>query len=786
MNIKQTDICQELHQNFIDFAYEANSQRAFPDARDGLKPGQRACLWEMFVKGYLPTKPHVKSAKISGGTIASWWPHGDVSIYETFARMSQPWINNIPEVDWHGSNGNIVIGSAPASARYTEARLSKAAVDGLFEDIKKENVNMIDNFSEDDKWPEVLPAILPRLLINGSQGIGVTIANTWLPMNLKEVVEVIKQYLAEGVINYDLPLIDFPSGGTIINRDSISAIHKTGKGKVVLRGKATIDKNHIYITELPYQVYVEPFLEQIKNLVVENEIKGIKEWYNKSDKRKLFIDIVVSNSELSENILNILYDKTDLQKNYNANQWALVSKTPKLLSLKEYLDIYIEHNINCLIKANNFEKEKAERKAEIDAGLLKALVSINEIIELIKKSESSKVAKEALIKTYGFTDSQAIAIVNMKLGRLAGLERVEIQNEYDQLIEKINHLNSLVSNRKNLNDLLIKKLENLAKKYGNDRKTVVENIEIKKVKKETPVIEKEDVVVCLLKNGNVKRVAPSSFKIQRARGKGSKTPQNNIVESIAATTLDTLMLFSKHGKYYELPIHKIPDSGQNSQGIPIASLVNLDATDSILSMTIFNKEQQDKDVIFFTKNGKVKKTSLQEYAEIKKKSGVQAIKLVDNDLIAAIDLVKDEDLIVVSKKGYIIRFNAIDFSSTGRVTSGVKSINLGEDDEIIGGFVIKNNNNYLSVFANNGTAKQMPISEFPYQKRGGKGNTCLKAKEENIYLVAAYTNDQNTNFFLVGTPNSIGVSAQDISIVSRTSSFGIVIKNSIITNVLKI
>ena len=278
------DICKELHQNFIDFAVEANTQRAFPDARDGLKPGQRACLWEMYSKGYLSNKPHVKSAKISGGVIASWWPHGNVAIYETFARMSQPWINNIPEVDWHGANGSIVMGSRPASERYTEARLSKATEIGMLESIKKNTVPMIQNFSEDDEWPEVLPAIFPRLLVNGSQGIGVTIANNWLSMNLEEVASAIIKYINEGCIDYEGLAPDFPTGGIIINKDELSDIYKTGRGKAIVRGKVEIKGNKIFITELPYQVYIEDYINSVKDLIKADEKFGIKEIINKTDK----------------------------------------------------------------------------------------------------------------------------------------------------------------------------------------------------------------------------------------------------------------------------------------------------------------------------------------------------------------------------------------------------------------------------------------------------------------------------------------------------------------------
>ena len=435
MENKQIDICDELKQNFIDFAYEANSQRAFPDARDGLKPGQRACLWEFFTKGFTSNKPHVKSAKVSGGVIASWWPHGDVAIYETFARMSQPWINNIPEVDWHGSNGNIVIGSSPASSRYTEARLNKPIEEGMFGNIKKDVVPMILNFSEDDEWPEVLPALFPRLMVNGSQGIGVTVAQTWLPHNLTDLAQVIDKYIRSGELDYSNLAPDFPTGGIIINKNELSNIYSTGKGKAVVRAKAEIKNNVIQITELPYQVYVEPLIEEIKELIQKDELTGIEEVYNKTDKNRLLIEIECSGTPLT--ILNKLYGLTSLQKSYSANQFALVSKTPKLLNLKEYLDLYINHNIECIIKEYEYDLKKAKSRLEIVEGLLKALEDIDNIIALIKKSESSAAAKMNLQASYGFTEVQAKAIVDMKLGRLAHLEYEELNEERKQLTSDI-------------------------------------------------------------------------------------------------------------------------------------------------------------------------------------------------------------------------------------------------------------------------------------------------------------------------------------------------------------
>ena len=406
------ELTKELSQNFLDFSHEANYQRAFADARDGLKPGQRACLWEMYKKGYKSSKPHVKSAKISGGVVASWWPHGDTAVYETFARMSQKWINNIPEVDWHGANGSVQISGEPAASRYTEARLTKLVEEGMLGNINKNNVPMKLNFSEDDEWPIVFPAIFPRLMVNGCQGIGSTIANVWVPHSFTEISEVIKHYIDTEEVSYNIAP-SFPSGGIIINKDDISNIYKTGKGKVILRGRAEIKNNYIIITEIPYQVYVEPLIEEIKQYAIEDENSGIEDVVNKSGKT---IHIEIECSSDPERVLNKLYTKTSLQKNYNINQYALTDKgVPALLTLEDYLKIYTNHNIACIVRETQFDLDKAEVRSEIVDGLLRALLSIDEIIAFIKASESSAVAKEGLMNKYGFTENQAKAILAMRL-----------------------------------------------------------------------------------------------------------------------------------------------------------------------------------------------------------------------------------------------------------------------------------------------------------------------------------------------------------------------------------
>ena len=517
------DINQELHQNFLDFSYEANSQRAFADARDGLKPGQRACLWEMYSKKYSSNKPHVKSAKISGGVVANWWPHGTTAIYDTFARMSQNWINNIPEVDWHGGNGSIQINGEAAADRYTEARLAKSTEDGLLFNINKHTVPMKPNFSEDDEWPVVFPAIYPRLMVNGCQGIGSTVANVWLPHNLNELTAILENYLTTGKLDFSTLAPDFPTGGILINKNDVKKIYETGKGKAVVRAKTDIKGNTISITEMPYQVYVEPLIESIKKLMIDNTITDILNIDNKSGKNKLLIEIECEKNPAG--VLMQLFKETDLQKSYSANQFALVGKTPKLLTLKQYFDIFINHNIECINNEYKYDLEKTKDRLEIVDGLIKALEDIDNIITLIKQSDSAAHAVIRLIEKYKLTERQAKAIVDMKLGRLAKLEKVELEQEQAELKDKIANCMAMINDEEKKKNLFLERIKNFTKKYGYSRRTQLMHIEEPKTKedKEVALIPPEKCVVVMTESGNLKRIPSTSFRTQRKGGKGVKT-----------------------------------------------------------------------------------------------------------------------------------------------------------------------------------------------------------------------------------------------------------------------
>ena len=776
------DICRELSQNFIDFAYEANSQRAFPDARDGLKPGQRACLWEMFVKGYASNKPHVKSAKISGGVVATWWPHGDGAIYDTFTRMSQPWINNIPEVDWHGNNGNIVSGPEGAAQRYTEARLSKPIEEGMFHAVKKNTVSMIQNFSEDDEWPEVLPALMPRLLVNGSQGIGVAVAQVWCPYNLREVVDVIDNYISTGTLNSDTLYPDFPSGGVIINQKDLSGIHKTGKGKIILRGKADITGNTIKITALPYQTYVEPFIDNIKALVEKEELTGIKDVYNKTDlKTGLLIEIECDSSPLT--VLNKLYQMTDLQKTYNPNQTALVSKTPQLLTLKQYLDIYINHNIECIKKEFSFDLEKAQIKLEVAEGLLKALENIDNIIALIKASESSAKAKEALMAKYNFTERQAKAIIDMKLGRLAHLEAVEIEKEREEQQAIVDHCNFILATTENQQREFLNRLKDFAQKYGYPRRTEITQITIAKEEKEIEFVEPEKCVVVLTEAGTIKRIPTASFRAQKRNGKGVKTQEEITSMVLRTNTIDNLMIFSNQGKMYRLLVNDIPVGTNSSKGSSVKALVPMEQGEEPATMYSIYRDTEAKYVLFVTKNGIVKKTTLDEYVNTKKKNGIGAISLRDGDSLASVCLIKDEPLILVTAGGYMVKFDSMEVGATSRMTTGVKGITLSKDDYVVAALPVRNSEDDLALFTEHGMGKKLPPKELVTQKRGGKGLICYKTEDK--VAAAAMVSDEDS-LLLVGDKSSICIAAKDVPELSRAGTGNQMIKSGKVTSVSKV
>lgn len=747
------DIREELSKNFIDFAAEANGQRAFPDARDGLKPGQRACLWEMYVKGYTSNKPHVKSAKVDGGVAATWWPHGTTAIYDTFARMSMPWINNIPEVDFHGSNGNQVIGAAPAADRYTEARLAPASEQGFLSEMKKNPVPMIKNFSEDEEWPEVLPAIFPRLAVNGSQGIGVTVAQVWLPMNLGELATVIKGYIHSGTLDVSEGLIDFPTKGIIINKDDLHIIHETGKGKVILRGKVEIKGSSILITELPYQVYVEPFIDDIKKLIKEGALTGIDDILNKSDKKRLLVEI--NCTENPEQVLKMLYAKTDLQKNFNANQFALVGKTPKMLTLKDYIDIYVQHNLNCIQKEYQFDLDKATKKLEVTQGLIKALVSIDDIIALIKQSDSSKDAIGKLVTKYEFTEVQAKAIVDMKLGRLAKLEAVELNKTEQGLQSDITEFNRILNSEVNQKELFLTRLDAFTKKFGFPRRTQLAQIEIPKESKSKPELVPEPCGIVITTTHTIKRMT----KIAKPKA------NEYFLMNQETDTGDWLSVFTAAGKMYKIQTKDIPEGTTASKGISVTALLEMGNNDTPIAYFLHSQFGEGT-LLFVTSRGQIKCAKMEEFTSTRK-GGIIATKLREGDSVTAVMEYHGEDVEVITKKGMSIHLRGSDIPTQGKNTLGVKGMNVAEDDSVAQVLLIPKDTIGLIVIAETGQGKRVPVSELPPQGRGGKG---ISITPKNDFAGAVFITKEDSRILFVMPSTIKSESARQIPLHSRVNT----------------
>ena len=778
----KNDLINELGTNFIEYAVAVNTDRAIPDATSGLKPVARRILWSSFESGRLFSKPHVKAARIVGDVMGAYHPHGDSSIYGAMVRLSQNWIMRYPLIDWHGNNGNIA-GDGAAHMRYTEARLSKLAEDGMLGGIKKKNVDFVPNYSEDAEEPVTLPAVFPNLLCNPNTGIGVAMACNWLPHNLGEVAQAIYDYMDD--VEPSLPGPDFPTGGIIINKNDIPNIMATGHGSVKVRGKYKVEGQNIVFYEIPYGTTIEGLLSEIGEVCDSKEIEGVADIRDESNKKGLRIVVCCQKGYDPDNVAKKLFLKTDLQTSISYNQVALINKTPTELNLKQCLEIYVEHNIKCIVREAEFDLDKAKARLEIVNGLLRALEDIDNIIAFIKASASSAAAKDGLMVKYNFTEPQAKAIVDMKLGKLAGLEKVELNNEKGELDNRVDGLTYLISNRSDQEILLRQRLSELVKKYGDARRTELTQIDVKPEEKEIEAVTPEDVVVILSQTGEIKRIAKSSFRTQRKGGKGVKSEDDAVLDTIATNTIDTLLVFTDTGKMYRLLVDNIPAGTNASKGVRIGTLINLEPNEKVIAITSLERKNNKKYVVFITKQGLFKKTLLEEYTKTKRSTGIAAINIKDGDSLANIELMDEEEMIIVTKKGQSIHFETKDIAAIGRVTAGVKAIKLAEDDEVLVGLPIRNNKDTVAVVTSRGCAKKTEISEFPLQGRGGKGVVIYKATPGTGEVIGAAMINDEDNLLLVGK-NSICISAKDIPLLGRTATGNIMIKNGNINSIVKL
>lgn len=700
----------------------------------------------------------------------------DSSIYGAMVRLSQPWVMRYPLIDWHGNNGNIA-GDGPAAARYTEARLSKIAEEGMLNGIKKNNVDFIPNYDETLEEPVTLPSCFPNLLCNPNTGIGVAMACNWAPHNLNDVAKAIYNYLDNEPVS--LPGPDFPTGGLVINKDDIPKIMKTGHGTVKIQARYNIEGNKIIFYEIPYGETIEGLIAQVGKACEDKEIEGISDIHDESSK-KIRIVVTCERGVDPSSIVAKLYNKTNFQSSFSYNQVALIDKTPTELNLEDAIKIYVDHNLDCIVKECNFDLTKAEARLEIVNGLLKALEDIDNIIALIKASESAAAAKINLITKYNFTENQAKAILAMRLSSLAKLEKVELNKEAEDLNDKIFMFHQILDNRDEQIGILKVRLQGLVNKYGDARRTELAQIEITKEEKERDEIIPEDVVVIINNLNEVKRIPKKSFKIQHRRGVGVKTASESTRIMLATNTVDTLMIFTSEGKMYRLNVDKIPEGTNASRGVNLKTILKLDEKEIIQEIASARGEKPADYVVFFTKNGLVKKTKFEEYVNTKKTTGIQAIKLKEGDELAVVRFMNDDEkIILITKQGYAIKFTFDDIKAIGRLTSGVKGIAKKEDDAVIGVINFSSKDDSFILITKEGKSKRMFVSDFTIQNRGGRGVMALKLDPDD-YVAAALRATEKDLVLIAGKPNSICVPINEISIQSKLGGGTKIIERSVV------
>ncbi len=748
-NVTKRYIEEEMKQSYLDYSMSVIVSRALPDVRDGMKPVHRRILFAMNELGMTYDKAYKKSARIVGEVLGKYHPHGDLSVYGAIVRMAQDFNYRYPLVDGHGNFGSID-GDSAAAMRYTEARMAKISGE-LMEDIDKNTIDFMKNFDDSLDEPTVLPAKLPNLLLNGATGIAVGMATNIPPHNLGELVDGI---LAQ-IENPDITCLelmdyikgpDFPTGGIIDGHKGIRDAYLTGRGKIRVRGKVEVEelksgKANIIIKEIPYQLNKAVLIEKIADLVKEKKINGISDLRDESDRDGIRVVIEVKKGEEPELILNKLYKFTELQNTFGIIMLALVNNAPKVLNLKEIIAEYLKHRFIVITRRTQFDLEKAEKRAHILQGYRIALENIDRIIEIIRGSADGNTAREVLIEKYGFSDVQSRAILDMKLQRLTGLEREKIDAEYVEIEKYILELKDILSHDSKIYDIIKKELLYLKEKYGDERKTVIENERMEILPED--LIKDESVILTLTNKGYVKRMEVSKYKAQKRGGKGvasQNTIEDDFVVSIdSATNLDTLMIFTNQGRVFNLKVYEIPESSKQSRGKLISNIIRIREDEKIRAVIKTRDFSSENEVVFVTKEGLIKKTNLNEFKNINN-SGLKAIKLKPEDDIIYVGLIEEidkEELLLATKLGQSIRFGSDNVRATGRDTMGVKAITLKEGDSVVSAMLIKDRDGMILTMTENGYGKRTRIDEYPLQARSGKGviNLRCNAKTGDVVSV---------------------------------------------------
>ena len=769
-NLVTVNLTNEMKNSFIDYAMSVIVARALPDVRDGLKPVHRRILYGMNELGITPDKPHKKSARITGDVMGKYHPHGDSAIYEAMVRMAQWWSYRHMLVDGHGNFGSMD-GDGAAAQRYTEARMSKIALE-MLRDINKNTVDFADNYDSSEREPEVLPARFPNLLVNGTTGIAVGMATNIPPHNLGETIDAVKLVMDNPDVTTReimevLPGPDFPTGALVMGKSGIHRAYETGKGSIVLRSRTEIEeygngRERIVVTEFPYMVNKSKVQEHIVKLVQEKRIEGITAVRDESNREGVRFVIEVRRDASANVILNNLFKQTQMQTNFSFNMLAIQNGVPKILSVRQILESYIEHQKEVVTRRTQFDKEKAEARAHILEGLLIALDHIDEVIRIIRNSETDALAQAELMERFDLSERQSQAILDMRLRRLTGLERDKIQSEYDELVSLIADLIDILAKPERVVLIIKEELEEVKRKHADPRRTELMVGEVLSLEDED-LIEEADILITLSNQGYIKRLAQDEFQAQKRGGRGVQgtgvKDDDFVRELVSTSTHDHLLFFTNNGRVYRLKGYEIPEYGRTAKGLPVVNLLKLEENESIQTIINVTKDQVADHYLFFaTRQGIVKRTNVNEFSNIRQ-NGLKALNLKDDDELINVFLTDGQaDVIMGTKFGYSVRFAETDVRNMGRTATGVRGIKLREGDHLVGATIVSDDQEVL-VLSEKGYGKRTPASEYPTKGRGGKGIITLKVADKNGPLAGLTTVQGNEDIMVI----------TDTGVIIRTS-----------------
>ena len=774
------DIESEMKKSYIDYAMSVIVARALPDVRDGLKPVHRRILYAMSELNMTPDKAYRKSARLVGDVLGKYHPHGDAAVYDAMVRLAQDFSLRYMLVDGHGNFGS-VDGDSPAAMRYTEARMSKLSLD-MLRDIEKNTVDFIPNFDDTLKEPSVLPARFPNLLVNGSSGIAVGMATNIPPHNLGEVINAIVKVIDEDNVTIEelMQIVkgpDFPTGGIIMGKEGIRNAYTTGRGRIVVRARAEIEEHgnnrqRIVVTELPYQVNKARLIENIANLVREKRIEGISDLRDESDRDGMRMVIELKKDANANVVLNQLYKNTQMQDTFGAIMLALVNNQPKVLNLRQFIDYYLEHQKEVILRRTRFDLDKAEARAHILEGLKVALDNLDEVINLIRSSKTPADAKEGLMERFKLSEKQAQAILDMRLQTLTGLQREKIEDEYKELLEKIKYFKEVLSSETLVFQIVKEELLEIKSRYADERRTEIapstDDIDIE------DLIKEENCVITLTHFGYIKRLPADTYKSQRRGGKGITaltTRENDFVENIfTSSTHHYILFFTNKGKTYRLKAYEIPEAGRQAKGMAIVNLLQLDPDETIKAVIPVPEYNEGQYLLMSTKNGLIKKSNLLEYANVRK-GGLIGITLKENDELIDVRLTDgNSKVVIVTKQGMSITFDEKDVRPIGRVSQGVKGITLNDDDYVIGMEPIPDSNACLLAITENGFGKRTELEEYRVQTRGGKGVLTYKVTPKTGNVVGIKVVNENDDIILISSDGIIiRLEVKGISVLGRNT-----------------